>query len=68
VEVNPLLLASAWDWFCLDRIPYHGGKIAILWDKTGTKFGKGRGLRVFAGGKEIAHADSLMRVTGKLTA
>jgi len=67
VEVNPLLPAGKWDWFCLDRIPYHGRLLTILWDRTGTKFGKGKGLRVLAGGREIAHAAELGRVTGKLT-
>jgi hypothetical protein len=67
VEVNPLLPAGRWDWFCLDRIPYHSRTLTILWDKTGAKFGKGQGLRVFAGGKEIAHAADLIRITGTLT-
>ncbi len=66
VEVNPLLPAGKWDWFCLDRVPYHGRGLSILWDKTGTKFGKGKGLRVFADGNEIAHAPDLGRVTGQL--
>jgi hypothetical protein len=66
VEVNPLLPAGQWDWFCLDRVPYHGRMLTILWDKQGTKFGKGKGLRVFAGGKEIARAAELGRVTGRL--
>ena len=66
VEVNPLLPAGEWDWFCLDRIPYHGRNLAILWDKTGEKFHKGAGLRVLADGREIARATSLGRLTGSL--
>ena len=66
VEVNPLIPADKWDWFCLDGIPYHKRSVSILWDKTGAKFGKGKGLRVFADGKEIAHAAELGRVTGRL--
>jgi hypothetical protein len=65
VEVNPLVPTAKWDWFCMDRIPYHGRTVAIVWDKTGTKFGKGKGLRVFADGNQIAHAPELTRVTGK---
>jgi len=67
VEVNPLVPAGKWEWFCLDRIPYHGRLLTILWDQTGGKFGKGQGLRVLAGGSEIAHGAELGRVTGKLT-
>ena len=57
---------GAWDWFCLDNVLYHNRIITILWDKTGDKYGKGKGLRVFADGKEIAHSDTLERVTGSL--
>jgi hypothetical protein len=66
VEVNPLVPAAQWDWFCLDRIPYHGSALTILWDKTGARFGKGKGLLVFADAKEIAHSADLGRVTGTL--
>lgn len=65
VEVNPLV-PSAWDAFCLDRIPYHGRSLTILWDKTGQRYGKGQGLRVFADGKEIASSPVIARLTGPL--
>jgi hypothetical protein len=67
VEVNPLVPDDKWDWFCLDKVSYHGRSLTILWDKTGTKYNKGRGLRVFADGREIAQADALERVTGSLS-
>jgi hypothetical protein len=66
VEVNPLVPEDTWKWFCLDNVLYHGRIITILWDKNGTEYGQGTGLRVFADGKEIAHSHRLMRVTGKL--
>jgi hypothetical protein len=66
VEVHPLIPAGAWDWFCLDNLPYHGHNLTILWDRTGRKFGRGKGLRIFDGGREIARAPDLRRVTGKL--
>lgn len=65
VEVNPLAPAQ-WEWFCADNIPYHGKILTILWDRAGTKFGKGKGLRVFSGGKQIASSPTLSRVTGTL--
>jgi hypothetical protein len=64
VEVNPLV--REWDWFCLDNLPYHGRSLTVIWDGTGKKFGKGRGLRVLADGREIAKSPSLRRVTGRL--
>jgi len=66
VEVNPLLAMGKWDWFCLDAIPYHGRILAIVWDKTGAKFGHGAGLRIFADGKEIARSARLERISGDL--
>jgi hypothetical protein len=66
IEVDPLLPADAWDWFCLDNVLYHGRIITILWDKTGSKYSRGKGLRVYVDGKEVAYADGLERVRGKL--
>ena len=67
VEVEPLVPDDKWDWFCLDNISYHGKKITILWDKTGEKYKRGKGLRVFANDREISHSDKLERVTGQLS-
>ena len=68
VEVNPLVPADAWDYFCMDQIRYHGRWLTILYDKTGERYKKGKGLRVFADGKEIAAAEGLSRVTAPLPA
>lgn len=66
VVVDPLIPAEAWDWFCLDNVPYHGRMLTILWDRTGEKYHKGAGLWVFADGVAIAGSDDLTRVTGIL--
>lgn len=66
VEVHPLLPGGAWEWFCLDGVPYHGRALTILWDKEGKRYGRGAGLRVFADGREIAQAGRLQLVTGIL--
>jgi hypothetical protein len=66
VEVNPLVPADAWEWFGLDGVPYHGHQLSILWDKNGTHFRKGTGLRIFSDGKEIAHSATLARTSGRL--
>jgi len=65
VEVNPLV-TEEWDFFCLDHVLYHGRLLTIVWDKTGEKYGLGRGLRVFADGREIARSERLERVQGRL--
>ena len=66
VEVHPLLPAGKWDYFCLDNVRYHGKDITIIWDKTGKRYNKGKGLRVLADGKPIARSDTLKRITSKL--
>jgi hypothetical protein len=66
VEVNPLLPPGTWDWFCLDNVLYHGRALAIVWDRTGQKYGKGAGLTVLVDGQPIAHSNDLARVTGDL--
>ena len=32
VVVHPLVPPDTWDYFCLDRVPYHGRLLTILWD------------------------------------
>ena len=66
VEVNPLLPDGAWDWFCLDNMLYHGRRLTIIWDRTGKRYKKGKGLRLLIDGKEVARSDTLARITYKL--
>jgi hypothetical protein len=66
VDVNPLVPADSWDWFCLDRVQYHGHMLTILWDKYGTHYNRGAGLSVYCDDQLIAHSATLQRVTGDL--
>lgn len=66
IEVNPLLPAGKWDWFCLDNILYHEKMVMIIWDKTGMKYKKGKGLSVWVNGKKVASANTLKKLTGKI--
>jgi hypothetical protein len=63
IEVNPLLPDNKWDWFCLDNVSYHGKIITIVWDKTGVKYKKGKGLGVWVDGKKVASSPRLEKVT-----
>jgi hypothetical protein len=40
--------------------------VSVVWDKTGKKFERGKGLAVFVSGKEVARSARLTRVTGRL--
>ena len=66
VEVNPLAPVGTWDYFCLDRVPYHGRLLTIFYDKTGARYNRGKGLRLLADGKEIAASDTLAEIAGVL--
>ena len=66
LEVNPLAPEGVFDYFCLDNVSYHGRTLTILWDKTGNRYNKGAGLRLLVDGKEIAHSETLKRLTAKL--
>ncbi len=64
IEIDPLLPSNAWDWFCLQDVPYHGQQLTIVWDRDGKKFGVKPGLTIFAKDRQIAHSPDLSQVTG----
>jgi hypothetical protein len=66
LEVFPLIPQNQWKWFALDNVLYHGHVISILWDKTGTKYHKGKGFIIYADGKVIMRSTQLKRVLAKL--
>jgi hypothetical protein len=66
LEISPLVPPHTWDWFCLDGVKYHGHMLTVIWDKDGSRYGRGAGLRVLANGKPIATSEKLTRITGKL--
>ncbi|MFN5960240.1 MAG: MGH1-like glycoside hydrolase domain-containing protein [Verrucomicrobiota bacterium] len=65
LEIDPLF-PQDWAFFAMDDIPYRGRKISILWDRDGSRYGKGTGLRVLADDREIASAPALGKLTVKL--
>jgi hypothetical protein len=66
VEAHPLLPDGAWEWFCLEGVKYHGRSLTIVWDKDGSRYGRGAGLRLLADGEEIARSRRLERIVGRL--
>jgi len=66
LEINPLVPEGEWDWFLLDKVPYHGRSLTIVWDESGEKYNAGKGFRVFADGKLIAKSAKLERISGSL--
>lgn len=64
--VNPLLPDDAWDYFCLDNVPYHGKNITVLYDKTGNRYRKGKGFIIFINGEKAAASPVLKELEVKL--
>jgi hypothetical protein len=65
LELKPLA-PPEWPYFALDGVPYRGHLVSVLWDRDGTRYNLGKGLRLFAGGTEIAASDTLGPLTAKL--
>lgn len=66
IEVSPLLPEDAWDWFCLDGLPYRGRELTIMWDRSGTMYGRGPGLTLLCNGKPLAHSKTLAPLAAQL--
>jgi hypothetical protein len=66
IEVNPLIPENKWDWFCLDKVFYHGKMLTIIWDKTGKKYNRGKGLIVLVNGKEAGRSECLEKLICEL--
>ena len=67
LEVKPLAPAN-WAYFALDGVPYRGHLLGIIWDRDGTRYKRGQGLRLFADGKEITASEKLAPLSVKLPA
>jgi len=50
------------EYFCLDGIKFQGTCVAIVYDKTGERYGIGKGLQVFVNGEVVFAADGLPTV------
>ena len=59
LAIRPLVPPDTWDYFALDGVPYHGHRIAVVYDRTGERYHRGVGLTVLADGHVIGHRDRL---------
>jgi hypothetical protein len=62
LTVNPLVPAE-WDYFCLEDVKYHGRSVTVLYDRTGKKYGRGKGLRLLVDGREAGTAATISKLT-----
>jgi hypothetical protein len=64
--VNPLVPQNEWDYFCLDRVKYHNRMLTVLYDRSGKKYGRGKGFRVFVDGVEKFASDNIEKAEIRL--
>lgn len=62
------LAPETWDYLTLDGLNLRGRQVSIVWDKNGQRYKLGKGLTIFADGKQIAHQDDLKPIRVKLPA
>jgi hypothetical protein len=67
LEVKPLAPVE-WAYFALDAVPYKGHLVGVIWDRDGSRYNRGKGLRLFANGKELAASEKLGPLSAKLPA
>ena len=53
IVVRPLA-PKAWNWWCVDGIRYHGHDVTVLFDRDGSRYGRGKGLAVLVDGQGIS--------------
>jgi F5/8 type C domain/Trehalase len=58
VDVRPLAPAS-WDYFALVDVPHKGGRVSIVWDRLGTRYGLGKGMHILYGDQKMRSSDNL---------
>lgn len=66
LSLHPLVPADRWDWFCLEGVRYHGHDLTIVWDRDGTRYGRGAGLTAWVDGRRTLHAPTLTAISGPL--
>jgi hypothetical protein len=57
--LHPLLPAGAWSYFAVDGLPYHGHILTIVYDQSGARYHRGKGLTLFVDGKKMAGRSTL---------
>ncbi|WP_433616641.1 MGH1-like glycoside hydrolase domain-containing protein [Dactylosporangium sp. CA-139114] len=70
VRISPLVPAD-WSHFAVENLAYHGHNLSIVWDRDGTAYGQGNGLRLWVDGslrvQRATLADLTVDVRGRPT-
>ncbi len=66
LKISPLI-PSDWEYFCLENLPYRGKNVTLVYDKDGTRYGKGSGFTVYVDGVVASHTESPCEITVSLS-
>ena len=71
LRVQPLV-PSSWDHFAAENVPYHGHNVTVLWDRDGSHYGQGAGMRIYLDGRLVQASrtlrDTSLNVGGSVSA
>lgn len=62
LKLEPLV-PDGWNYFALENMPYHGHNVTVLWDRDGTKYNQGAGMRVYVDGELVQQSATLESMT-----
>jgi hypothetical protein len=62
LRVQPLVPAS-WDHFAAENVPYHGHNVTVLWDRDGSHYHQGAGMRIYLDGRLVRSSGTLRDTT-----
>ncbi len=62
LTVDPLFEENQLDYMCVDGVLIGGRYFTVIWDKTGERYGRGKGFLVLLEGKQIARSDKPMKI------
>ncbi|WP_206305815.1 MGH1-like glycoside hydrolase domain-containing protein [Actinacidiphila soli] len=62
LRVQPLVPVS-WDHYAVENVPYHGRNVTVLWDRDGSHYHQGAGMRVYVDGKLVRSSATLKDMT-----
>ncbi len=70
LKLQPLVPAT-WDHYAVENVPYHGHDVTVLWDRDGTHYGQGAGMKIYVDGALVRTSPTVTAMTvtiGRATA
>ena len=52
ITIDPLA-PDSWNFFAIDDVRVLNKQLSVIWNKDGSRYGKGKGFAVFVNGKEV---------------